>query len=523
MSDDTRLKEIDLENPAYLIVAGSNPTPEVAKLATGSSVFVGSGSNCKIELVDDQVQQIHCMVWLEGDNVLKVQDWNTGTTFLNDSPVTDEMEMKSGDVLTVGSHRLTAVLDREFHFGIAVELLNGGADLGANPESDPTSQEQVQEQAEVEAEAEIDEAQQNLESTVQESVATVPVSASVGFSSDLPAEVNCNETGQSSGFTYDIDADLDDSENENHTNFNFSSVPQDLGFAFSDASEGLEDDELSLMRMELEQLRFELADRESQIQSLKQSQASSNSSDSLNEQETLKLVTRLEDLLDELSSSDQRVNGLEELLRVSDQATAAEKEERLQLEKWVTEIEQRVGQREEESQAEIGRLSRRLQDTTKELEQSANQIQSLATNGGNNTDEQQAAVTALAEQVESLREKLRESREENQELYKRPAVAADEVDLADKLKVTEDELVRLKVEMSRERAETARRHAELEGIRDELEERLRNVKSADHGDSRIQTMREHLREIHAKEEAEKADKLTNGLGGRIANLLTRLR
>lgn len=518
MSEDIRLRGIDLQNPAYLIVTGPTSLPEVANLTSGSSVFVGSGSNCKIELVDDQVKPIQCMLWLESSNVMKVQDWNTGTTFLNDAVVTEEIQVKSGDVLTVGSHRLTAVLDREFHFGIAVELLNNDQ-LHAESHKSPISQPEPDGSAIAGNVA--DDATGELHSNDAASHQLAPTQRS-GFSSDLPAQ-EIVAAAESGGFSYDIDADLDEDEPNGELEFNFGSVSTEFSFsaAASDSDQG--DDELSMMRMEVEQIRFELADRESKIEQLQSAQSESHGEDALGETETLKLVTRLEDLLDELKSSDDRINGLEELLRVSDNATEAEKEERQQLEHWVTEIEQRVGQREAEAQAEISRLSKRLRDAKEESEHSANQLKSLTSNSGSISTDQRAAVTALAQQVELLREKLKIAREENQQLHQRPALAEGETDLSAKLKVAEDETVRLKVEMSRERAEMARRHAELEGIRDELEDRLKNVRVVDPGDSRIQTMREHLREIHAREEAEKADKRPNGLGGRIANLLTRLR
>jgi hypothetical protein len=513
MSEDSRLKDVDLETPAYLIVAGPNSKPDVATLTSGSSVFVGSGSNCKIELVDDRVSQIQCMLWLEGNNVLKVQDWNTGTTFLNDAAVTDEIQMQSGDVLTVGSHRLTAVLDKEFHFGIAVELLNG----------DPSEPWQQQASVDLESAGSIAEPEPGAAiETVAVDESSFTAIESPEFSTTLPVEAPA-VLKDKNAFAYDIDADIDDDETAGELDFSFNLAVDEFSSSTNELKGVQDNDELAMMRMELEQLQYELLDRDSKIQRLQEAQTQSRGEESLSETETLKLVTRLEDLLEELKSSDARINGLEELLRVSDHATEAEKEERQQLEQWVTEIEQRVGQREAEAQAEIGRLSKRLQDAKEESEHSATQLQSLATRGEDVSADQRAAVTALAEQVELLRGKLREAREENQELHQRATVADSEEDLPAKLKETTDELVRLKVEMSRERAETARRHAELEGIRDELEDRLKNARVVDPGDTRIRTMREHLREIHAREEAEKADNRTGGLGGRIANLLTRLR
>ena len=111
--------------------------------------------------------------------------------------------------------------------------------------------------------------------------------------------------------------------------------------------------------MEVDQLRFELAERDAQVQKLSSNRAQPEFDDDEND-ETVRLVNRLEELLDELQTSDERVRGMEELLRASDQATQAEREERCHLESWVEEIEQRVAQREAESAAELSRLQMRL-------------------------------------------------------------------------------------------------------------------------------------------------------------------
>jgi hypothetical protein len=507
MSNDERLRNIDLANPSYLIVSSPEIQPQVANLKAGSSVFVGSGANCKVVLPDENVKQIHCMIWLEPDRTLKVQDWNTGTTFLNEAPVDEEATMRSGDIVTIGNHRLTAVLDAEFHESIAVELLNGGGSLPTEPVA-----------SEAFVDVKIRDADQDKGWESHQSANELVAGPQHSFNAGV-AEGPSVENKPTGGFEYDLDADFDDRRTDAPGSFDFSyGTPE--AFDSNDGFAEDADDETSMLRMEIEQLRFELADRESQIESLQVNNNGSNQE--IDEAETLKLVTRLEDLLEELQSSDGRIRGMEELLRVSDHATQAEQEERQELERWVAEIEKRLGDREAETQAELSRLAKRLESAQQESAAAETQLQTLAqTESG--ADGQQAAVVALSEQVEQLRSKLQEANQENARLQDRPVRDEADADLADKLKQTEAEFVKLRVEYSQERAEMARRHAELEGIRDELEDRLRNGRSVDQSDTRIRAMRDHLKEIHAKEQAEKDEQKASGLGGRIANLLTRLR
>ena len=324
MTPSTNFSNIDTANPAYLLVSSETSEPSVVPLTVGASVFVGSGSSCKVQLLDESVQQLHCMFQLLKDNVLMIQDWNTGATFLNDKCVSSETQVKSGDVITVGYCRLTAVLDAEFHRGFAVDLLNGGdRDVAEELPGTP-------------------DLKNDLCGDTDE-VLNFNVGDSPASEHDEVAEV---------GFKYDFDADL--KENSVDGNSAFESLPVNDRLAFDNVGG-------ASMSIEVEQLRFELADRDAQIMVLKQEIASLGQSSTEDVSDTLKLVSRLEDLLAELESSDERVQGLEELLRVTEQASVAEREERLQIDKWLTEVEKRVGQREAESQAEIDSLTRQVQ------------------------------------------------------------------------------------------------------------------------------------------------------------------
>ncbi len=477
MTPSTNLSNFDTANPPYLLVSSDTSEHSVVPLTVGASVFVGSSSSCGVQILDESVQQLHCMVQLQENNVLNIQDWNTGATFLNDRCVLDETQVNSGDVITVGQCRLTAVLDAEFHHGVAVELLSGGdLDIAEEPLGPIDLKNDL-----------CGEADDVLNFNVGDGPTSKP---------DQVAEV---------GFKYDFDADLKESSVDNNPSFEPLPI------------------EGTSMSIEAEQLRFELADRDAQIMVLKQKIASLGQSSTVDESDTVKLVSRLEDLLVELESSDERVQGLEELLRVAEQAAAAEREERSQIDKWLTEVEKRVGQREAESQAEIDSLARQVQAAKEDAGVMQTQLASIVSvNDGSEKNDDALAV--LNKQVEVLRASLQEAQEKNRELLKRPVLSDEDIDLRAKMLAAKDELAKFRLEVSKERAEMARRQAELESIRDELELRVsKSSRSSDESDARLRAMREHLRDIHAEEKAAKAEQKSNSLGGRIATLLNRLR
>ena len=485
MTQDTILSEIDATNPRYLVVASRSEELSVAPLSVGTSVFVGSSSSCKIHLPDESVQQLQCMLFLQADNVLTIQDWNTGETFLNGKCISEETQVRSGDVIMVGQCRLTAVLDAEFHQQFAVELLS---------ENSLDSTEEVSDNTDLTTDSRGE--------------------ADNAISFDVGGEPDCQrDQAAETGFKYDFDADLKEDSVEDNS-LAFKSLPGS-GLAFGGAGDD------ASVSVEVEQLRFELADRDAQIMVLKQQVASAKQS-TVDESDTIKLVARLEDLLEELKSSDERVQGLEELLRVSEHATMAEREERSQIDKWLSEVEKRIGQREAEAQAEIVSLTRQVQNAKRDagvIQTQLESISSVNTDGGKKDD----ALAALNTQVEELRASLQEANEKNHELLKR-TVSDQDIDFREKMLEAQDELAKFRLEASQERAEMARRHAELESIRDELEMRIsKPSRNSDESDSRMRALRQHLKDIHAEEKAAKAEEKSNSLGGRIANLLTRLR
>jgi len=482
MTRNTILSEIDSTNPRYLIVSAGAQELSVVPLTVGVSVFVGSGADCRIQLPGESSQEIQCVLLLKEDNVLTIRDQNTGTTFLNDHCLSDEAQVRSGDVVTVGRCRLTPVLDVEFHDGFAIELLSESGVYSADGVAGNTD-------------LEID----SLDGTDS----AFSFDAGYGLSRRRPKRAETS-------FKYDFDADLKED------------LVEDNRLAYKSPASGASLDSNS-MSAEIEQLRFEIADRDAQILALSQQVAAADQSSTVDESDTLKLVSRLEELLEELKLSDDRVQGLEELLRVSEHATMAEREERLQINTWLNEIEKRIGQREAELEAEIDSLTRQVQNAKQNADVIQTQFESMSV-VSSGSEEKNDALAALNEQVQELRSSLQEANEKNRELIKRSVVSEQNIDFRTKMHEAQDELAKFRLEASKERAEMARRHAELESIRDELEIRANKpARNFDESVTRMRALREHLKDIHAEEMAAKAKEKSNSLGGRIASLLTRLR
>ena len=213
--------------------------------------------------------------------------------------------------------------------------------------------------------------------------------------------------------------------------------------------------------------------------------------------------------------------GLEDLLRASDQATQNEREERSQLERWVTELEQRVNGREMETQAEVDRLTRRLEEANAAREQSEGQLQNVLQQKVDNGESASPEIVQdFQEQLNSLREELAAARQENDTL-RHNLDSSPRAQSLGRLEETEQKLAEIQLETSRERAEMSRQRAELKQLKTELEERLAEPRPTDEADAKIRAMRQHLNDIHEKEQAQK-DSRSVSLGGRIQNLLGRV-
>lgn len=495
----------NLDNPAYLFVDRPQGEPIAMALEVNNSLFAGSGSNCKIVLEGNIVQPIHCMFWMNEKRVVRVQDWNTEVGIsVNGQTVSAETVLNSGDELDIGGNRIVLVLSRDVHQRISDHFANPEIltertnDPSANGPSIPST-EPVELTDEVVVELSVD---TDLDSLIVES----------------EAENHESSPSEFTGYQYDVLADLDEVEmDEGDLTSPFRAEVS--GFEGSGGFNELDNEELELLRIEVDQLRFELAEHDAQLVSDGERNGDAEPDSEENDQ-TAQLVNRLEDLLEELQASDDRVRGLEDMLRASDQATQAERDERQQLESWVTEIEQRVAERESESEAELGRVKNRLVETVARHKQTQVQLKKvLQFQGGAPGNNSSDLISKFREQIEDLEKNLEASRQENDQFLRQGSGSDQEAEAQEAFRQMEQKLLQQQVETSRERAEMSRQRAELERLKGELESKLRTEKNTGNGDAQLREMRQHLREIHEEEKLEREEKRQRSLGGRISRLL----
>lgn len=509
-----------------------NGQEECFELDSNSNVLVGTGGHCKVQLeASNEVKSLHCILKLNNEGQLEVRDWNTGCTYVNDNVISEPAILGESDRLRVGKYQISAVLSDVANTQQVSEpvpepaVVEEVADIQPlQTESASQEVEEVAEPAEPETELPkndpvIAEGPAQIENSIDDEPIvdqSAPEFATSESATPLydnekdsrpalvePAATADLDNGES-GFVYDIDADFEDEANV-------------APFGFSEPSFGdvdpVDADEVQLLRLEVDQLRFELAQRD----------AKPKTDDLLDRQQTERLVSRLEELLDELKKSDSRTRELEELLRDSDQAANDEKEERKHLEKWISELETRVNQREEEVESENQQLKKHLVEARSLQQQTNERLQSFIEHKSSEGDAASSEIVdGLKEQINSLQQQLKSAHDEAEQARKQleekvATTPAEDVELLSGQKLAE-----IQLESSRERADLSRQRVELKKLRIELESRLEEPKEVNNADTRIQAMREHLKELHSKEQEEKQKRKDSGMTGRIANLLNRV-
>ena len=370
-----------------LYVSSPDGKQVVCRLKDNSNVFIGAGSSCGIRLEGLGIEDLHCMlIYKEGE--LSIRDWHTsGQTFVNGDTVVDEVSIRAGDQLLVGDHRIDV---RE------TNVSGDGAESEAN-------RSELVEPSEV-ADRPTDEiSDEDFFRNDDWPKATSTATDTPGQTEDIQENrLNADplKGDPLKGDSLKGDSPKGDPYDDSVAHESPQPVSDDsdffADFAFDpDAPDEIADklkneSDVETMRSELDRMRMELSQRDSELDELR----SGKGSEQVDDETTVRLVNRLEDLLEELENSDKRVLELEQVLRVSDEATQAEREERGQLESWVKEIEQRVSTREAEFVAEAERLQRKLDESNSELSKSQFRLQELTTATSNPGQRIDSAIVA---------------------------------------------------------------------------------------------------------------------------------
>lgn len=440
---------------------GAEP-PIVRRLESGQTLTIGTNPSCGLPLTGDGISPIHCVLrFSEGG--LSVQDWYSSSgTLVNGQEISDETPVPSDGRITVGPYSISiSVADGEQgDFMDVAPSPEAGADNG------PTSQEEVRRDQQPPAE---------LQPSKEPATNVRPAPAV------RPARVG------SPGLHDSMDREM-----------------------------------VELLRAEAQQLQCELAEREQEIEQLRaliEQEGVDEFGGSADVADTTALVDRMEELLDELDRSDERIAALEDLLRCAEDATEAEREEREHIERWLGDIEQRVGQREAEWNAEREALERRVHESTAQIQALEDELHGQLAMG--NSD------AATERELQRLQAESRQWQEKYQQLEDEHQRCLAE--LRDLREQGTEEAIQSRIDqamreqqvlLAQEKARLARKEAELKNLREELEHVARNrERPGVEIDDRVRIFREHLREIHDQEKQNRGD---NSLGTRISRLWRRL-
>ncbi|MDR3632952.1 MAG: hypothetical protein P4L84_03895 [Isosphaeraceae bacterium] len=304
------------------------------------------------------------------------------------------------------------------------------------------------------------------------------------------------------------------------------------------------EDTMILLQEEIERLENELRLRDEALAETSRGQAEGTSAAS---EESLELQNRIEDMKYELSSRDESIALLLEQIRLFEEAESASRAEWEQLSSWVTEVERRVERRDTASQ-----------DIQLELETERNQATAQRHAFEKDRRGWEAQRQALDDENERLRSKIaelanhteaspdaafaalesenRRLRETCHTLVRASAEAADASRLRTQLQSAQQQVDELRKELTQLNDDRTRERMEAEAALAALRNQVvvATLKVAEEPvkppavetpaqeapgplsvDDRIRALRQHLVEIHEREQAERNRK---SLGSRLSRL-----
>ena len=488
-------------------------------LEPGRSVFLGKSATCGIQIECDGVAEIHCLFDFDGENV-SVQDWASDTgTQVNGNPIDEKVGLQANDEIKVGSATI-----------VVVEKQPRGTSRPSVADVKEAPQEVVAHAPPQEHElAEPFDSCPEAETIGEEFLATEahsphqvppPVVQDALVEDRFPTNQDAD--------SHDVIDEMDPEGLDQIVADSWDANEQGWDLTAEDAYDA---ETVELLKSEIEDLRIQLVARDEQIALLTQnpdenpSDNDSRDNDSRDNnsrdsdardvaERSDELVERMDNMLAEMSEYDERVMMLQELLETAEIQNKAEKEERQCLENWLGEIEQRFAQRESEWKAERDALRSRLDQAVKERDHVQKQLQQVAKRY-NAPKAAEETLARLQQQNASLQDELDHAKRDCVQL-KNELQNAENAD--------ENEYHEERAKLAKERAEISRMRFQLSKQLSEINET--EIPKAENNPDRefavrIQTLREHLREIHEEERDERAAKGESILG-RISGLWKRV-
>lgn len=555
-----------------LIIRAQNGNAEEHKLLTGRSIFIGTSSDCGIQIAGNEIAELHCLLDVSETGV-SIQDWASSSgTILNGEPIDGKVDFGVSDSVMVGDAVLTIRQN-----GVDRDDTNQPAANRDLADADPQSEQTLT----ASSRSSIDTALSRIQGLIGEASCTsqfdTPESATTNSdlaaendSSDKPkvngmpwerdeqtceqatetdfaveteteveieleAEVEVNELQDSdpcvaepvskddspdllpspeSEFLVDKDAQAEDS-NDDIDLWN-DSIELDSGWDEEPTTDSLNDlafdrETVELLSEELKELRTILAEREAHIEYLSQPQSTTDA-ESVQDAKNDELVNRIEQLSHEANEHDSKMSIVVDLLEAAEFKNQTELEERKALETWLGEVESRVQQRQAEWRCELDHSLKRLRQVIKQRDHAQRQLKQHASQSDDGQAYKQT-MEQLQAQNETLQQQIEDSRKQIVELQQQAEAESN--------RETDD--------IQQQRALIAKERADVSRMRYELSQKLAEFENVSVLEStvdtetqlRLKTLREHLREIHEQERFERESK-GDSLISRISNLWKRV-
>ena len=501
-------------NALTLTVISANGQSAGSSLEEGASLIVGQGANCGLKLIGESISPMHCILRFQ-DGQLHVQDWcSESGTYVDGVRIEDEVSVDPGSKLKIGNCEIhtkagnedTAVIEQQ-----PTDLVQQPQSLAID-ENDPKITSVLEDSLDVDSSpvvgAAVEEAsnQKPGRRSVPEIDEIVPGLSPLETSAEVEDEVATDNT-----------ASLEPPTNWRRSSNTVplpTSLPVDLDGGFAQET-------VDLLQQELEYLQAELVERDNRIAEFQQLvEGQETPQEVVGQAETEALVQRLEGLIDELDRSDQRLRTLEELLLAEQQVSQAERDERTQLEGWLSEIENRISERESEGQAEREVLTRRIHELNQQLAAREQQLCEAA-NVSSAEKVHETALGKLRDENESLNKQLVSLQQEYRQLEAQFKADQNTTDAEKQKAMIESALREERMTLAQERASLSRERAEMARKLAEVQEMPKPSVGGSAADERFNAFRQTLKELH-KEEGRDAVARKATLGSRIADLWKRL-
>ena len=413
----------------------------------GAYLLIGSSDVCGIKLRDPSLAPIHCALRFE-NSAFSVEDWNSEQgVYVDGRRIETEAEVLPNRPIRIGEYVLEV--------GLSEEPAENSPPTDLASEATPLPELNSPTQSASRSERRQEEADQ--------------VKAEYDFGA-----------GDETPFEDDPRVDAIASENDPDT--------------------------VALLRAEIEQLQYEIAERDAQIAELTDWYSENQEED--DEESNDALLSRLEELLRELEHHDERGAMLEQFLQAAEEKQRADQDERRQLSEWIDDIESRLGEREAEWRAECDSLSHRVKTLLVERDQLMQQLAAPT----NETQSSRPSEADRAQQVE-LRRQIHELQETNAGLEQQVRELDKQLHARSE---AEAALREEHLKLAQERASLARQQAELATVSTGAEDAAASRPETEI-DCKLREFRHHLREIHEQEQ-----QTPRNLTTRIKDLWTRI-